>query len=250
MGYKEAAAQSPLARKRQAAQASVPPNSEEISSQEYFPVIPEIVAIGASTGGPRALQEIIPQLPADLPVGMIIVQHMPPGFTAPLAKRLNTISEIEVREAEHGNVIEPGTVYIAPAGRHIKVQRRADSTSAICLSDHPSGTLHKPSADVLMLSVAEAFGRYSFAIILTGMGADGLRGMTAIRRSGGITIGQDEASSAVYGMPRVCAESGILQRVVPLEEIPRQILQALRYRPKELNASHINRMDPIDRTGP
>jgi two-component system chemotaxis response regulator CheB len=103
--------------------------------------------------------------------------------------------------------------------------------------------MHKPSADVLMLSVAEAFGRYSFGIILTGMGADGFRGMTAIRRAGGITIGQDEASSAVYGMPRVCAEGGILQRVVPLDQVPRQILQALRYQPKELNANRINRMD-------
>jgi two-component system chemotaxis response regulator CheB len=239
----EAAAQSPQARKRQAAQASVPSASRETSSRAKFRVIPEIVALGTSTGGPRALQEILPELPADLPVGMIIVQHMPPGFTGPLAKRLNTMSAIEVREAEHGNVIEPGTVYIAPAGRHIKVQRRAESKAAICLSDHPSGTMHKPSADVLMLSVAEAFGRYSFGIILTGMGADGFRGMTAIRRAGGITIGQDEASSAVYGMPRVCAEGGILQRVVPLDQVPRQILQALRYQPKELNANRINRMD-------
>jgi two-component system chemotaxis response regulator CheB len=246
----EAAVQSPLARKRQAAQASAPPDSEQIGSQEQFRVIPEIVVLGTSTGGPRALQLIIPQLPSDLPVGMIIVQHMPPGFTGPLAKRLNTMSDIEVREAEHGNGIEAGTVYIAPAGQHIKVQRSAESKAAICLSDYPSGTMHKPSADVLMLSVAEAFGRYSFGIILTGMGADGLRGMTAIRRAGGITIGQDEASSAVYGMPRVCAEGGILQRVVPLNQVPRQILQALRYQPKNLSAPRMNGMDPVDRIGP
>jgi len=238
----EAAAQSPLARKRQAAQTSTPPEPEEISSQEHLPVVPEIVALGTSTGGPRALQQILPELPADLPVGIIIVQHMPIGFTGPFAKRLNMMSEIEVREAEHGNVIEPGTVYIAPAGQHIKVQRRAESKAAICLSDHPSGTLHKPSADVLMLSVAEAFGRYSLGIILTGMGADGLRGMTAIRRAGGITLGQDEASSAVYGMPRVCAEGGILQKVVPLDQVPRQILQALRYQPKKLSTPGMNRM--------
>jgi two-component system, chemotaxis family, protein-glutamate methylesterase/glutaminase len=246
----EAAAKSPLAGRGQAAQTAVPPDSRDISSREQFPVVPEIVVLGTSTGGPRALQEILPELPADLPVAMIIVQHMPLGFTAPFAKRLNALSEIEVREAEHGNIIEPATVYIAPAGRHIKVQRRAESKTAICLSDHPFGTLHKPSADVLMLSVAETFGRYSFGIILTGMGADGLRGMTAIRRAGGITIGQDEASSAVYGMPRVCAESGILQRVVPLDQVPGQILQALRYQPRELNANRINRMDPIDRIGP
>jgi len=238
----DAAAQSPLARKRPSVQASLP-RSAMTPIREQFAVIPEIVALGTSTGGPRALQEILPLLPADLPVGVIIVQHMPRGFTAPFAKRLNKMSEIEVREAEHGNAIEAGTVYIAPAGQHIKVQRRAESKAAICLSDYPSGTMHRPSADVLMLSVAEIFGRYSFGIILTGMGADGLRGMTAIRRAGGITIGQDEASSAVYGMPRVCAESGILQRVVPLDQVPRQILQALRYQTKELKA---NPMNPTD----
>ncbi len=121
-------------------------------------------------------------------------------------------------------------MYIAPAGQRTTVSRRIGSRAAICLSDSPPRTLHKPSLDVMMLSVAEAFGRHAAGIILTGMGSDGLQGMTAIRQAGGITIGQDEASSAVYAMPRCCAESGILQRVVPPAQVPRQILQAVRYR--------------------
>lgn len=128
----------------------------------YFRVVPEIVAIGTSTGGPQALQDLLPQLPADLPVGVIVVQHMPHGFTGPLAKRLNTISAIEVREAELGDIVEPGKVYIAPAGRHISVERHGTNSqlkTKICLSDHPLATLHRPSADVLMASVAEVFGR-------------------------------------------------------------------------------------------
>src|SRR5436305_9220618 len=166
-------------------------------------VVPEIVAIGTSTGGPDALQDLLPQLPADLPVGVMIVQHMPPGFTGPLAKRLNTISPIEVREAEHGDFVEAGRAYIAPAGRHITVAKHGTNRelkTMICLSDHPLGTLHRPSADVMMASVAEVFGQDSCGIILTGKGNDGTMGMTAIRDAGGITIGQDRASSAVYGM--------------------------------------------------
>jgi two-component system chemotaxis response regulator CheB len=201
----------------------------------HFRVVPEIIAIGTSTGGPDALQVLLPQLPADLPVGVIIVQHMPPGFTGPLAKRLNTVSEIEVREAENGDLVEAGNVYIAPAGEHIIVEhhrRNTELKTRISLSDHPPGTMHKPSADVMMTSIAEVFGQYSCGIVLTGMGNDGLMGMTAIRDVGGITIGQDEASSTVYGMPRVCAESGILQCVVPLMQMKSRILQALRYTEK------------------
>jgi len=201
----------------------------------HLRVVPEIVAIGTSTGGPDALQDLLPQLPADLPVGIMIVQHMPPGFTGPLAKRLNAISPIEVREAEHGDFVEAGRVYIAPAGRHITVAKHGTNRelkTMICLSDHPLGTLHRPSADVMMASVAEVFGQYSCGIILTGMGNDGLMGMTAIRDAGGITIGQDQASSAVYGMPRVCAEEGILQWILPLSQMKSRILQALRYTEK------------------
>jgi two-component system, chemotaxis family, protein-glutamate methylesterase/glutaminase len=210
-------------------------------------VVPEIVAIGTSTGGPDALQDLLPQLPADLPVGVIIVQHMPAGFTGPLAKRLNTMSAVEVREAEHGDLVGAGTVYIAPAGRHITVERHGTNRelkTKICLSGSPLATLHRPSADVMMASVAELFGQYCCGIILTGMGNDGLEGMTAIHEAGGITIGQDQASSAVYGMPRVCAERGILQWVVPLSQMKSQILQALRYAGKNEQNGNAKSLHP------
>jgi two-component system chemotaxis response regulator CheB len=229
----EAAARSPLARSSRSVQTVEQPPGIAITQR---PATPEIVAIGTSTGGPQALQEILPNLPCDLPVAVIVVQHMPPGFTAPLAKRLNTLSAVDVREAEHGDIVRPGNVYIAPAGRHLRVRRRPEAKESlkaqICLSDHPP-SVHKPSADVMMLSIAEAFGKYACGIILTGMGADGLQGMTAISHAGGLTIGQDEATSAVYGMPRVCAEHGVLHKVISLPQMPAQILEALHYKPKD-----------------
>src|SRR5581483_7411244 len=204
-----------------------PPLAPQADNQPA--AVPEILAIGTSTGGPRALQEIIPELPPDLPVPIIIVQHMPVGFTGPLAKRLDLISEIEVREAEHSDTLDPCTVYIAPAGRQITLQQSMHSSTTIALSDGFQGILHKPSVDLMMLSVAAVYGRRSCGIILTGMGCDGLQGMTAIHRAGGITIGQDEASCTVYGMPRACAERGVLQRVVSLAEMPKEILRAVNY---------------------
>lgn len=198
--------------------------------QSTFSVVPEIVAVGTSTGGPKALQQILPLLPADLGVGVLIVQHMPPGFTGPFARRLNNLCKIPVREATQGEPISPGTVYIAPAGRHMTVSRGSPSKLAIQLSDLPAGFLHKPAVDVMMLSVAEVFRGFSMGVIMTGMGADGLQGMKAIANAGGLTVGQDESSCIVYGMPRSCAEAGILKRVVPLNDIPAVILQATRYR--------------------
>ena len=197
-------------------------------SQERLGVVPEIIAIGASTGGPKALQELIPELPADLPTPIVIVQHMPPGFTGPFADRLNMLSALKAREARHDELLEAGTVYIAPAGRQFTVQRRSVALGQIVLSDPPGDLLHKPSVDAMMVSVAEVFGRHAMGVILTGMGSDGLHGMTAIRDAGGLTIGQDESTCTIYGMPRACAENGVLQEVLPLYEIPNRILKALR----------------------
>jgi len=179
--------------------------------------------MGASTGGPKALEDILTALPGDFPVPVVVVQHMPPGFTAPFARRLDGLCEVRVHEARQGEPLEFGTVYIAPAGKHLTVFTSTRSP-CLCVSDFPSDTLHKPSVDVTMLSVAHIFGRHSLGVILTGMGNDGLRGMTAIYESGGITIGQDEATSAVYGMPRACAEHGALQKVLPLDSIADEIL--------------------------
>ncbi|HWW14808.1 MAG TPA: chemotaxis response regulator protein-glutamate methylesterase [Candidatus Dormibacteraeota bacterium] len=189
-----------------------------------------IVVLGISTGGPKALHEILPHLPADLPVPILIVLHMPAGFTAPFAERLNNLCAVAIREASHGEVARPGVVYFAPAGLHMTVDRPTDSRTVICLAKKPENQLHIPSVDVLMGSVASAFHSQAMGVIMTGMGSDGAQGMNAIHRQGGFTVGQDEASCAVYGMPRVCAEMGILDKVVPLTQIPNEILQAARYR--------------------
>ena len=207
-----------------------PPQAAASSGRETPPIMPLIVAIGTSTGGPKALQEILPLLPVDLSVPILIVQHMPAGFTAPFAQRLNTLCSVTVREAVHHEVIQRGVVYIAPSGIHMTVQRPDDLRAVICLDPQPANHLHLPSVDIMMESVAQVYRGLVMGIIMTGMGSDGAIGMQAIHRQGGLTVGQDEATCAVYGMPRVCAELGILSRVVPLPQIPYQILQATRYR--------------------
>lgn len=234
----EAAANSPLAGKKQYVASSQGYRLSATVGQEHSRVIPRIVVIGTSTGGPKALQDILPELPADLPIGVLVVQHMPPGFTSPFAKRLNEVCRVKVREASQGEIIESGTVYIAPAGKHTTVLSTRSLEGIVRLSDEPADTMHKPSVDVTMLSVTETYGRCVLGIILTGMGSDGLQGMTAIRNAGGITIGQDEASSAVYGMPRCCAEQGVLQKIVPLPDVPRQIMHAVRYKPLAFSSAN------------
>jgi two-component system chemotaxis response regulator CheB len=195
-----------------------------------YNAIPSIVAIGTSTGGPRALQEILPMLPKALPVGILVVQHMPKGFTRPFAHRLDGLCEVSVREASQGDRIEPGVVLIAPAGQQLTVSKRNAIEGVIHLSSEPANTPHIPSVDVMMHSVAESYGALAMGIIMTGMGTDGTAGMAAIAAKSGITVGQNEATCTVYGMPKSCAEAGLLQQVVPLRDIPSQILQAVHYR--------------------
>jgi len=213
---------SPVVKKR--------PRSSPAGLRDTHSSTPAIVAVGSSTGGPKALQEILPHLPADLSVPILIVQHMPPGFTGPFAQRLNNLCAVKVREAVHRDPIEPGVVYIAPSGRHMTVNRSSDSRACIHLDAQPEHCLHMPSVDVMMKSVAANYRSHAMGIILTGMGADGAEGMMAIHRQGGLTIGQDEATCTVYGMPRACAELGTLTRVVPLSQVPVQIMQATRSR--------------------
>jgi two-component system, chemotaxis family, protein-glutamate methylesterase/glutaminase len=202
-------------------------SSAMISSPSHNSV-PAIVAIGVSTGGPKALSEILPRFPADLPVPIVIVQHMPFGFTGPLAARLNNLSPIFISEAAHGDAIRPGTVYVAPAGSHLTVARGTAET-VIRLSKMPEGQEHTPSIDVMMQSVASVYGSQAMGVIMTGMGSDGAQGMKAIHQKGGLTVGQDKESCAVYGMPRICAEMEVLDRIVPLSQIPEEILQATQY---------------------
>jgi len=186
-----------------------------------------VVCLGCSTGGPAALQRILPQLPADLPVPILIVQHMPPGFTEPFARRLNGLCRIGVQEAGNGNVLEPRHVYIAPAGWHVTLRRHGTTTLLTALSSEPADSLHRPSVDIMMLSASEVCGRNAMGVIMTGMGSDGARGMQALYASGAFTLGQDESSCAVYGMPRSCAEQGSLRRVTTLDAIPGEIVKVV-----------------------
>ena len=190
---------------------------------------PAIVALGTSTGGPKALEVILPLFPRDFSVPILIVQHLPHGFSGTFAQRMNALCSVTVCEATHGEFIQPGVVYIAPAGMHMTVVRLSNSRALISLGTHPEDCLHIPSVDVLMKSVAEAFRNEAVGVILTGMGSDGAEGMKSIHCLGGLTIGQDEASCTVYSMPRACAELGVLSRVVPLLGIPEEILQATHY---------------------
>jgi len=207
-----------------------PPKSSKPDSSALSPTTPAIVAIGTSTGGPRALQQILPRFPADFPVPILIVQHMPPGFTATLARRLDSASSISVREAVHHESIYPGTAYIAPAGLHMRVECRMRAKARISLDPNPEQSLHIPSVDVLFKSVAHEYENRAVGVIMTGMGSDGCEGMQAIWLQGGLTIGQDESTCAVYSMPRACAQAGILSRIVPLSAIPALITQAVRRR--------------------
>jgi two-component system chemotaxis response regulator CheB len=159
---------------------------------------------------------------------------MPSGFTGPFAKRLNNLCRVHVHEAEEGMLLTRGHVYLAPAGQHLTVRRRSPAEVVLQVSSTPSDVLHIPSVDIMMLSVAEVFRSLAMGIIMTGMGGDGALGMQAIFREGGLTVGQDEATCAVYGMPRTCADLGVLKRLVPLPEISREILSALGYRAPRL----------------
>lgn len=188
---------------------------------------PSVVCIGTSTGGPKALQQILPQLPADLPVGVLLVQHMPQGFTGPFAARLDSLCRVAVKEAEQDDWIEPGLVLVAPAGWQMTPYRRTHSRFAVRLAKLPNNTPHIPSVDVMMLAAAEVYQALAMGVILTGMGNDGAAGMKAIHRAGGYTVGQDEATCAVYGMPRACALEGTLHKVVPLAQVPGEIASAV-----------------------
>jgi len=185
-----------------------------------------VVAIGASTGGPKALDYFLSRLPARLPAPVLVVQHMPPGFTRSFAERLNQHSSLLIKEAEDRDLILPGRVYVAPGDHHMLVERQA-GREIIRLVKSPRVKGLRPSADVTMGSVAEVYGAGSIGIILTGMGSDGTDGIKAIKERGGVTIAQDKATSVIYGMPRAAVESGCVDKVLPLNDIPEEIVRLL-----------------------
>ncbi|WP_248745069.1 chemotaxis response regulator protein-glutamate methylesterase [Pseudomonas sp. MWU12-2037] len=181
-----------------------------------------IVALGTSTGGTQALEQVLRVLPRVCP-GIVIVQHMPEKFTAAFAERLNQVCEIEVREARHGDRVMPGRALIAPGGSHMLVKRNG-AQYQVDIVDGPPVSRHRPSVDVLFRSVARGAGSNALGIIMTGMGDDGARGLKEMRDAGARTLGQDEPSCVVYGMPREALKLGAVERELPLEQIAGAIL--------------------------
>lgn len=182
------------------------------------------LAIGTSTGGPNALSAVLPMLPKDFPVPVFVVQHMPPTFTRFLAERLDKESALTVREAVDGEAVQPGQVLIAPGDFHLTVERRALSPR-ICLTQSPPENSCRPAVDVLFRSVARVYGAGTLAVVMTGMGNDGLRGSQAIHEAGGSIVAQDEATSVVWGMPGYIAQAGLASRILPVEEIGGEIVR-------------------------
>lgn len=178
----------------------------------------EVLAIGCSTGGPKALQDLLPGLPKSLPVPVLIVQHMPASFTKPFAERLNGLCQVAVKEAEHGEPAKPGTVYIAPGGLHLNYRQRG-AQPYLELNPEPASSLHRPSVDVMFLSLAQECTKQILAMILTGMGNDGAKGMEALKAKGAHTLAEAEESCVVYGMPRAAFERGCVDQVAPLPEM-------------------------------
>jgi|Deesub1362B_J571_1020462.scaffolds.fasta_scaffold00011_40 two-component system chemotaxis response regulator CheB len=187
----------------------------------------DVVAIGASTGGPQALQVLLPKFPKNINFGILIVQHISKGFTKSLAKRLNSLSAIDVKEATDGDRIVPGLALIAPSGIHMKLKKDSSSDQDILvrLDPEPKDSVHKPSVDVLFESVAKTFGARAIGVILTGMGSDGVEGLKRIKEKGGITIAQDEKTSVIFGMPKVAIERGVVDKVVSIDEMAKEILK-------------------------
>jgi two-component system chemotaxis response regulator CheB len=188
----------------------------------------EIVAIGISTGGPNALTEMVPLLDSELNAPVLIVQHMPPLFTRSLANSLNKKSRLEVKEAEHGEVIKPGTVYIAPGGKQMKIVAGADGiTRKIKITDDPPENSCKPSVDYLFRSIAEHYVGRATGVIMTGMGSDGTKGLIQMKNNGSFIIAQDESTCTVYGMPKEPIETGIADVVAPLGKIAEEIAKTV-----------------------
>jgi two-component system chemotaxis response regulator CheB len=212
--------------------AELPPLRREIPRLAAAPVdaaqievpVQRVVAIGCSTGGPGALHQIIPRLPADLPAAYLVVQHMPPGFTKSLAHRLNEISAVRVKEAEEGDALQSGQVLLAPGGFHMVV----GSDGRIQLNQEPALHGVRPAVDKLFESVAPLYGERLIGVILTGMGYDGAKGLGQMKRRGAQTIVEDASTCIVYGMPKVAIELGLADQVLPVHEIAEAVIRLVR----------------------
>lgn len=185
---------------------------------------PRVLAIGVSTGGPTALGNIVPAFPCDFPLPILIVQHMPPVFTRLLAERLQTLTKLKVQEAADGSTVEAGKILIAPGNYHMRL-KRAGRATVVALDQEPPENSCRPAVDVLFRSVEEVFGGASIAVVLTGMGYDGLRGAQVLKAHGAYLIAQDEPTSVVWGMPGAVANAGLADSVVPLNGVVPEILR-------------------------
>ena len=197
-------------------------SAQPVISQALSKTTESVIAIGTSTGGTQALETVLTALPAVCP-GIVIVQHMPEKFTAMFAARLNSLSQLEVREAQDGDRVMPGRALIAPGGRHMLL-KRSGAQYQVEVVDGPLVNRHKPSVDVLFRSVAQIAGRNALGIIMTGMGDDGARGLLEMHQAGARTVAQDEASCVVYGMPKEAVKLGGVDKSLALEQIAREIL--------------------------
>ena len=187
----------------------------------------DLVVIGISTGGPQALKRLIPQLPSDFPVPVLMVMHMPVGYTEMYAAKLNELSQLEVKEAAEGDEIKPGRVFLAPAGRHLSVIREVSGKVVTHLDAKPFNTLHKPAVDVLFQSVAEVYRHRVLGVVMTGMGSDGKQGAAWIKSQGGLVFTEAESSCVVYGMPSAVMEAGLSDKSAALEDMARAIREVV-----------------------
>ena len=203
------------------ARAPVPPR---VARSRFTQRKVSYVGIGASTGGPVALQEVLSRIPANFPYGIMVAIHMPKAFTGPYAERLNAKCSLSIREAVDGDILKPGQVLVAPGGRHTSLVRHGFGIAVKTFppADYPK-YVYIPSVDLMMTSLAEACSGSMLGVILTGMGSDGFKGMQYLKSRGGSTLVQDEATSTIYGMPKSCIEGGVADEVLPLNEIGYEI---------------------------
>jgi two-component system chemotaxis response regulator CheB len=204
---------------------AAPVRSEKIPAGKFALAPTKTVAIGISTGGPQAMEFLLAQLPPDFPGTILIVQHMPSGFTDMFARRLDELCALRVKEAQSGDVLQAGRVLICPGSRHMTV-KRLPMGDVVVLNDEAPVNGHRPSVDVLFRSMAQEYGRLGIAVLMTGMGEDGAQGLGEVKKAGGMTIAQNEESCVVYGMPKAAIERGYVTRVVALDVLS-STLQAL-----------------------
>lgn len=225
----KAAAEIPMARVK-VAQPSPAPAAEgppvpgaPVTRKE----LADVVVIGISTGGPQGLKQLIPQLPADFTAPIAMVMHMPVGYTEMYARKLDELSQLEVREAHEGDVLRAGSALLAPAGRHLTFRRRTDGAVVAHLDSKPFDTPHRPAVDVLFQSAAEVYGQRVLGVVMTGMGSDGRAGAAWIKAQGGLVYTESEETCVVYGMPSSVVEAGLSDRSVPLDRMALAIREAV-----------------------